>query len=344
LLFSVLLGVWVASFVAFNGNMVRELAEQYLELAYQQPTIAPRLVAHRLMGSSRLLTGDINEAVEHYSRVIALYDPAENRQHATRFSIDARGAALTFRAMALWLLGYPDTALADAEHALKDAREITHAASLMHTLANTLPTFIHCGCYGAASELLNELALLANEKRALLWKAQAETTKGRILALTGEASDAVQVITSGLTASRATGSTILEPEDLCYLAGAYAKSLRLDEAKRCIHDSLTLTEQSKERWSEAEINRVAGEIARMLPQPNTVEAEAYFERALTLARAQEAKSWELRAAMSLARLWRDQGKRDQARGLLAPVYVWFTEGFDTRDLQEAKALLDELHA
>jgi predicted ATPase len=342
LLFSVLLGVWVASFVAFNGSMVRELAEQYLELAYQQPTIPPRLVAHRLMGSSRLLTGDIKEAVEHYSRVIALYDPAENRQHATRFSIDARGAALTFRAMALWLLGYPDTALADAEHALKDAREIRHAASLMHTLANTLPTLIRCGCYGAASELLNELALLANDKGALLWKAQAETTKGRILALTGEASDAVQVITSGLTASRATGSTILEPENLCYLAEAYAKSGRLDEAERCIHDSLTLTEQSKERWSEAEINRVAGEIALMLPEPNAVEAEAYFERALSVARQQQTRSWELRAAMSMARLWRDQGKREEARELLAPVYDWFTEGFDTLDLKDAKALLEEL--
>jgi predicted ATPase len=344
LLFSVLLGGWVANFVAFNGDMVRELAAQYLELAYQQPTIPPRLVAHRPMGSSRLLTGDIKEAVEHYSRVIALYDPAENRQHAIRFSIDARGAALTFRAWALWVLGYPDAALADAEYALRDAREIKHAASLMHTLGNTSPTLIHCGCYGAASEHLNELGPLATEKGALQWRALVETLQGCLLALTGEASDAVQVITSGLTAGRATGATILEPEILCYLAGAYAKSGRLDEAKRCIHDSLSQTEQSKEKWSEAEINRVAGEISLMLPQQNSVEAEGYFERALAVARAQQAKSWELRAAMSMARLWRDQGKRDEARELLAPVYGWFTEGFDTRDLKEAKALLDELAA
>jgi predicted ATPase len=161
-------------------------------------------------------------------------------------------------------------------------------------------------------------------------------------ALTGEASDAVQVIISGLTAGRATGATILEPENLCYLAGAYAQSARLDEAKRCIHQSLTLTEQSKERWSEAEVNRVAGEIALVSPQPNSVEAEGYFERALAVARQQQAKSWELRAAMSMARLWRDQGRRDEARELLAPVYGWFTEGFETRDLKEARALLEEL--
>jgi len=103
-------------------------------------------------------------------------------------------------------------------------------------------------------------------------------------------------------------------------------------------------ETTKERWCEAEINRVAGKIALKSPQPDTAKAEAYFERALAVARAQQAKSWELRAAMSMARLRRDQGKRDAARELLAPVYGWFTEGFDTLDLKEAKALLDELHA
>ena len=105
---------------------------------------------------------------------------------------------------------------------------------------------------------------------------------------------------------------------------------------------MTHVEATKETWFEAEVNRIAGEIALMSPQPDAAKAEAYFERALAVARAQQAKSWELRAAMSLARLWRDQGKRDEARDLLAPVYGWFTEGFDTLDLKEAKALLDEL--
>ena len=105
---------------------------------------------------------------------------------------------------------------------------------------------------------------------------------------------------------------------------------------------MTAIETTMERWSEAEVHRVAGELALMSPQPDTAKAEAYFERALAVAREQQAKSWELRAAMSMARLWRDQGKRDEARDLLAPVYGWFTEGFDTRDLKEAKALLDDL--
>ncbi len=104
----------------------------------------------------------------------------------------------------------------------------------------------------------------------------------------------------------------------------------------------TAIETTKEKWCEAEVNRIAGEIALKSPKLNVAKSEAYFERALAFARAQQAKSWELRAAMSMARLWRDQGKRDKARNLLAPVYNWFTEGFDTLDLKEAKALLEEL--
>ena len=127
-----------------------------------------------------------------------------------------------------------------------------------------------------------------------------------------------------------------------YLARAYAELGQFDDAWRCIGEAMTAVETTKERWCEAEVNRTVGEIALMSPEPDAAKAEAYFERALSVARHQQAKSWELRAAMSLARLWRDQGKPQQARELLAPVYGWFTEGFDTRDLKEAKALLEEL--
>jgi predicted ATPase len=125
---------------------------------------------------------------------------------------------------------------------------------------------------------------------------------------------------------------------------AHAKLGQLSDAWCCIDDAIDKIEKSKEKWGEAEVHRIAGEIALQSPQPDAAKAKKYFERALTVARKQQAKSWELRAAMSMARLWRDQGKRDEARDLLAPVYGWFTEGFDTRDLKEAKALLDELAA
>ena len=125
---------------------------------------------------------------------------------------------------------------------------------------------------------------------------------------------------------------------------AYAELGQPDDARHCIDDAIDKVERSKEKWCEAEVNRVAGEVALRSPAPDTEKAEKYFDRALAVAGRQQAKSWELRAAMSMARLWRDQGKRDEARDFLAPVYGWFTEGFDTVDLKEATALLEELSA
>jgi predicted ATPase len=150
------------------------------------------------------------------------------------------------------------------------------------------------------------------------------------------------MLTSAITTFRSTGATIYAPTQLSYLATAYAKLGQFDDARRSIGEAITAMETSKETWFEAELNRIAGEIALKSSEPDLANAETYFERALAVARQQQAKSWELRAAMSMARLWRDQGKVQQARELLAPVYGWFTEGFDTRDLKEAKALLEEL--
>ena len=165
-----------------------------------------------------------------------------------------------------------------------------------------------------------------------------------LLALTGEAADAVHMITSALSTYHSTAATVFMPWYLSTLARAYAKLGQFDDAWRCVREALTTVETTKERWFEPEVHRFGGEIALMLPEEDAAKAEAHFERAVAIARQQQAKSWELRASMSLARLWRDQGKQQQARELLAPVYGWFTEGFDTRDLKEAKALLEELAA
>ena len=149
------------------------------------------------------------------------------------------------------------------------------------------------------------------------------------------------MITSGIAAWRSTGSTLWIPFFLSHLARAYAELGQFEEAWRSIGEATAMMENTKETWCEAEVHRTAGEIALKSPQPDAAKAEACFRRALAVAREQHAKSWELRAAMSMARLWRDQGKVHQARELLAPIYGWFTEGFDTRDLKEAKALLEE---
>jgi predicted ATPase len=343
LLFSVLYAFWVANYVAYSGDVIRKLAAQFLTLAEKQGAIVPRMIGHRLTAISLASTGDIAEGRAHYDQALALYDPAQHRPLAMRFGQDAGVTVLCHRSWALFCLGYPEAALADAENAFKDACEIGHAATLMHALAYGSFIQIQCGNYPKATARLQELFALANEKGALYWKALGMMLEGCALALTSKASDAVHMITSGINAWRSTRATLHESLFLSHLARAYAELGQFDHAWRCIGEAMTAVETTKERWCEADIHRIAGEIALMPPEPDATKVEAYFERALAVARAQQAKSWELRAAINMVRLWRDQGKRDEARDLLAPIYGWFTEGFDTLDLKEARGLLDELH-
>jgi predicted ATPase len=243
--------------------------------------------------------------------------------------------------VALWLLGYPVSAQADAEDALSNARETGHAATLMYALTHVSMTHFCCGNYTRASAEADELVTLAGEKGSTIWKAYGASRQGFLAAMTDKAADAVQIITSATDTARSTGSTLWTPLNLSHLARAHAALGKFDDAWRCVGEAMSAMATSKETWWEAEVDRVAGEISLTSPEPDAAKAEAYFERALAVARQQQAKSWQLRASMSLARLWRSQGKVREARELLAPVYGWFTEGFDTRDLKEAKALLDE---
>jgi len=212
----------------------------------------------------------------------------------------------------------------------------------MYALTHASLTHTFCGNYATANAITDELVALASEKGAVFWKAQGMLLHGQLSALTGKASRAIETITAGVAAYRSTGSTVWVPLYLASLARAYAGLGKFDDAWRSIREATSAIETTMERWWEAEVHRTAGEIALRAPEPDTPKAQAYFERALAVARAQQAKSWELRVAMSMARLWRDQGKRQQARDLLAPVYGWFTEGFDTLDLKEAQDLLDTL--
>jgi class 3 adenylate cyclase/predicted ATPase len=340
LLFSVLYVLWAAKTVAFNGDVNRKLSAEFLALAEKQGATVPLMIGHRIMGISLFFTGDISEARAHLDRATALYDPTEHRHLATRFGQDVEEAILSWRALVLWVLGYPEAALADAERAVKGARETGEAVTLLHALYHAPLTHIICRDCAAASVQSDELVALAEEKGSLFWKAGGMMNQGCVL--TGQASNAVKLISSGITTWRSTGATMFVPLHLSYLTRAYAELGQFDDARRCINEAITAAETTKESWYRAELHRIVGEIALMSPEPDAAEAEAHFDRALAIARAQQAKSLELRAAMSKARLWRDQGKRQQAHDLLAPVYGWFTEGFDTLDLKETKALLDQL--
>jgi predicted ATPase len=341
LLFSALYGLWIANYFAFNGDVCRRLADQFLALAEKQQTTDALMVAHGIVGISLYHAGAFVEARMHFDRALAIYTPGRHRALATRFGTDAEAQALLYRSYVLFHLGYPEAALADAERALSRAREIG-AASVMQALVFASRTYLYVGDYAGARTALNELSALADEKGAAQWRKEEPLRRGMLLALNGESTDAIQMLTSGIAAWRSAGATVAMPLYLSRLAGAHADLGKIDDASRCISEALAMIDETKETLWEAEANRMAGEIALKPPEVDTAKARAYFERALAVARQQQAKSWELRAAMSMARLWRDQGKRDEARELLAPVYGWFTEGFDTRDLKEAKALLEEL--
>jgi predicted ATPase len=341
LLFSVLYGFWAASYVAYNHDH-SDLAAHFLTLAEKQGATAPLLIGHRIMGHSLFYSGDFVRACVQYEQGIALYNPAEHGPLSTRFGADTRVAILSFRSWCRWILGYPTAALRDLDKAIENARETGQAASLMFVLYHAPIIRTLCGDYAVAAASTLELRALAEEKGAVLWKASGIINQGDALAATGRFSEAIEMLTAGIAATRSTGATLFMSFFLTNLACVYSEFGQFDNAWQTISEALATVQANKERWCEAEVCRAAGETVLRSAEPDATKAQVYFERALSVAREQQAKSWELRAAMSLARLWRSQGKPQRARDLLAPVYSWFTEGFDTLDLKEAKALLEQL--
>ena len=301
LLFSILYGFAIANFAGFNGDALGDLARQFLDLAEKQKAVVPIMIGHRLMGHALVITGHIAEGRSHYDQVIALYDPAEHRPLAMRFGQDVLASILPFRALALWAQGYPDAAFADVDRVVKHAREINHAASLMLALSIGSLTYIYCGRYAEASKLSDEVVALADEKGIAGFKGLGMADRGWILASTGRPADAIATTISGIDGWQSTGGTLFLPAYLSGLARAYADLGQLGDAWRSIAQGMALMETTKQSFFEADVCRTAGEIARTSPDPDIAKAEAYLERAQTVARSQRAKSWELCAAMSMAR-------------------------------------------
>jgi predicted ATPase len=241
-------------------------------------------------------------------------------------------------------LGYPQAALADVDRAVETARDTGQAATLMYALVLCSWPCAWTGDDVAAIGLLREAIALAEETGGSHWEGLGVALLGCVLTLRGGAAEAIDVISSGIADVRAAGATLWTPLIFGYLAAAHADLGQFDEACRWIDKALAGVEATKEKWAEAEIHRVAGEIARRSPVPDAARAESCFTAALAIARRQQAKSWELRTATSYARLMRDQGRVREAYDLLAPVYGWFGEGFGTKDLKDANALLEELWA
>jgi class 3 adenylate cyclase/predicted ATPase len=322
LLFSVLFGFWVTNYVAFHGDVMRELSAQFLALAEKQRATGPLITGHGLRGTSLLCTGAIAQSRTHFDRAIALYDPAEHRLLATRFGQDVRVTQLSYRSLALWMLGYPGAALADANDALRDAREIGQAATLMFALLHASFTHILCGRYAAANAEVDEAVALADEKGALFWKPAGIVQQGCVLALTNKVSKAVDMITSGINAWRPTGATLWMPLHMSYLTRAYAELGKFNDAWCSIGEAMAAMETTGERWCEAEVHRTAGEIAMIAPKRDMPKAEEFFERSLAVARQQQAKSWN----SAQRRAWRASGATRARRSKRANCSLRFTAG------------------
>jgi predicted ATPase/class 3 adenylate cyclase len=342
LLFSVLYGLWVANLVAFNGDVALELAIQFLALAEKQSATGPLMNGHRQMGLSLLHTGNIADGRADLEQAITLYESAPHQPPVAQFGQHVGAASLCWRSIACWLLGYPDVARADAERALAIARDTRHLATSIYVLNFGFWSHVHLGDYATAAALADEYLPLQNQLGSSFWTGWGMMQRGCLATLTGKAPEAVRTISAGVELMRSTETTMWMPLFLSHLAQANAEIGQLDEATTKIAEAMSAVKTTKENWYEAEINRVAGEIALQGTEPNASKAKAYFAAAIEIAREQNAQSWELRAEMSMARLLHAEGKKRAAREILAPVYGWFTQGFGTLDLRQAKGLLEEL--
>ena len=342
-LFAVTWGLWLNFQIRGQLEMAQGLADEVLALAEGQADPALRLQAHHAAWTTHYRLGEFSACRDHMEQGITLYDIDQHRSHAFLYGGHDPGVCcLTHGAMALWSLGYPDQAVEKADDAMALAERLSHPFSL--ALAQIFLTVVHQ--FRRESDFAQKrteaaIALCAEQGFAQM-SAQGAIMRGWALAAGGQAEEGIGDMQRGLTALRATGAGARRSYFLALLAEAHGHTGQAEEGLSVLAESLDWVEKTDERTWEAEIHRVKGELLLVQSSQNQAEAEACFNRALEVARGQEAKSLELRAATSLARLWGENKKLAEAHELLAPVHDWFTEGFDTADLKDAKALLEAL--
>jgi class 3 adenylate cyclase/predicted ATPase len=340
-LVQVLLGLWRFYLVQSQLHTARELGETLLRLAHtDDPTLA--VIAHYTLGATWLQLGAMPVARQHLEEGIARYTPDQRRAPVFRMGQDPGVACRAFAAWTLWLLGYPEQALARLHDTLILAHELAHPYSLVWARCRAAFVFQFCRDVPAVYEHAEAAVILSTEQGFTQWTAQGTIFRGWALAMQGQGEEGLAQVRQGIVALRATGAALLVPYYCTVLADVADHLGYTADGLQALAEAHTLIEQHDERWWEAEVCRLRGVLLLRQSGAPSAEAEACFHKALSVSQSQQAKSLELRAAMSLARLWQSQSKRQEAYDLLAPVYHWFTEGFDTADLQEAKALLDAL--
>jgi len=338
--FSVLYGLWVSKCNA--GAIAAALEHAILSFAQSQPSSGPLLVGHRTLAQSLFFSGDYPAALAHFETAASLYRPDEHRDFAFRYGQDIGVSAFVHLSLALWHRGYPDQSARAADRALAYSRQLGHAHTLAHAFWYAGIAAAFARDVATACAYSNDCVARASEHGFAQWAAYGRILQGWADAQKGEATMGIARIRDGLASAEATGARSNTPLYLALLAEALALAGKIEEGLATLEDALATAAVSGVRGWNAEIHRLCGELTGRLPHPNPPKAEDSFRTALAIAREQGTRGYALRAATSLARLWRERGRRDEACDLLAPIYNWFTEGFDTADLKEAKGLLDEL--
>jgi predicted ATPase len=364
--FPVLFGVWAFQLVRADYQTARKLGEQLLHLAEKEHDPALLVEAHVTLGVTLLFLGEVAAARRHCEQSVAHYDAQQHRSLAIEYGHDPAVSALANEAQALWLLGYPEQALRQSQASVTLAHRLAHPFSL--TFALTVVTVVHQYRreWDQTQEQAEAAIALATEQGFPHWIAQCTIYRGWALAEHGHAAG-IDQMRWGIAAMRDIGSEVVQSHFLCMLAEAYLKDGQVEEGLATVAEALAFVDRTEERFYEAELWRMKGMLTLQLKVESgewkVEEAEACFLRAIEIAKRQQAKSLELRATMSLARLWQQQALEQRAKSeevragnaehetrakladahkLLSDVYNWFTEGFDTKDLQEAKTLLNEL--
>jgi predicted ATPase/DNA-binding winged helix-turn-helix (wHTH) protein len=341
--FAVLFGLTAWHFVRGECTAVNELAEQLLYLAQRHNNPAMLVEAHAAMGTLLMFRGELMASWAHLEAGLALYDPDQHRAHVYTYGQDPGLVCLSQGVDNLWLRGYPDQALARLHAALELARGLSHPATLAYTMLIAALLHQRRRDVDAVRKWADAAITLATENALPHWLALGTMYAGWALAAQGRMAEGLAQIQQGLAGYRATGVGLGVTRWLGLLAEVYGRNGRAAEGCALFPEALAVAHNENPNH-EAELYRIQGDLLAQVGGRHTEEkAEASMHQALAMARQQQARSLELRAAISLGRLWQHQGKRDTARHLLGSVYHWFTEGFDTADLQKARIMLDELH-
>jgi class 3 adenylate cyclase/predicted ATPase len=321
-------------------DLAQRLDEDLLRLSRQRNDSGGLVLGHVSSGRNLMLVGRFGSSRSHLEEARTLYDPISHSSLVHQAGVHPQVSSQAWLGIVLFCLGYPDQGLARSNAAIAEARRLAHAPSLALSFSMGARLLSHVGDNAAFAERVDQLIPVTTEQGFPFWRAIGTIYRGWVKVKNGDVAEGISLLRSGSSAYRATGAEAWMPHYIALLARACEIAGQVEEGLTLLDDALQIVERTGERWFAAELNRHKGQL--LLRQGHSEAAEELYRKALSVAEEQGAKLWELRAAASLARLRRDQGRHAEARALLAPVYDWFTEGFDTPDLKEAKALLDEL--